>query len=264
MASHRLNTVLSDLWRFRAFLKYETAAKLKVRHKRTYLGYIWWLLEPLLFLGVYFFLIQVVFKRGGDNYLAFLFCALLPWRWFSSTILECSTSLMGKAALIKQVYFPKLVVPMSVVLTHLANFGFGLIILALLLAFHRVPVGYNLLFFPLVVVTQLAFGLGVGLILADINVYLKDIGELLRGGLLQLWFFASPGLYPVERVPESIRFYYQLNPFAVFMTSYRDTLMYNRTPDLLRLGIILVGSLFLIYVGMRLIVKHQGHYAKIL
>lgn len=258
-----VTSTLRELWDYRVYLKYETLGRIRVRHKDTYLGFVWWVLDPLFFLGIYYFVFGIIFHRGGPQYIVFLFCALLPWRWFVTSVSEACVSIRSAQGLLKQIYFPKLIVPLSSIFTNTVSFLYGLIVLAIILRLFRIVPGWNLLWFPVVVATQFAFSIGLGVILANLNVYMKDTSILLRH-VFSIWFYASPGIYSMNMIPEPYRRVLSVNPFAVLFTAYRETLMYDQRPHIRGLSLIFVGSLALIWFGVRQLAKNQGQYAKIL
>lgn len=258
-----LRATLLHLYEYRTFLKYQTLGKLKARHRGTYLGYLWWLLDPLLFLAIYYVLFSVIFKRGQKDYILFLFSALLPWRWFSTSLSEATSSVRNSGVLIKRVYFPKVILPLSSIFNHTFNFLFGLTVLGLLMIAYRVPVGVHFLFFPLIALTQITFTAALGVLLADIDVFFKDMGQLL-GYILQMWFYLSPGLYPLQMVPPRMRSIFYLNPFTTFFTGYRDVCMYGRWPDIPSLLLWSAGSALVLLFGIRRMANREGHYAKVL
>jgi len=258
-----IKSIFIEIWKYKEYLKYETLAKLKIRHKGTYLGYLWWLLDPLLSMGVYVLIVQIIFRSGSPDYPLFVFLALLSWRWFSSTLNEATSSIRIKSSLIKQIYFPKIILPFSVIFANLVNFGFGVLLLAVLLIVFKVDFTVYFLFFPLVILVQLLFTIGLSMIVTHLNVFFKDISNLLIY-ILQIWFFLSPGIYSPDLVPDNFKFIYSLNPFYTLFNSYRDSIMYAQLPNLLALGIISALSLIIIFIGIKLISRSEGNYAKIL
>lgn len=254
---------LREVWQYREYIRYETIARLKVRHKRTVLGYVWWVLDPLLFMGIYVLIVQIIFKRGGPDYPLFVLLALLPWRWFSSSLIDAADAIRGKAGLVKQVYFPKITLVLAAMLSNSVNFAIGLLILIPFLMFYHVRLTQFMVFFLLLVLVQILLTLGLALMIAHFNVFFRDIGNLLRYGL-QVWFYLSPGIYAASLVPPTILPYYYLNPFVTIFEGYRNAMMYASPPNLIALGIIMLCSIVLILIGLSIIIKKQGEYAKVL
>ena len=170
----------------------------------------------------------------------FLFCGLLPWTWFSASLLESSSVLVSGGTLIKKVLFPAEVLPLVTVLANLVHFCLGLPILAAFLVYYRVPVAPgDLLWFPAIVLVQLILTTGIALLVSALTVHFRDIRDLLSN-LLTLWFFATPIIYPLEIAPAAVRRVLAFNPFAHLATSYQDVLFrpepFTAWPRLLGLG----------------------------
>jgi ABC-type polysaccharide/polyol phosphate export permease len=170
----------------------------------------------------------------------FMFCGILPWTWFSSSLLESSSVLITGGNLIRKVLFPAEVLPMVTVLAGLAHFCLGLPILLAFLLYYRVPVtGTDLLWFPLVVFIQLILTLGLALLVSALTVHFRDVRDLLSN-LLTLWFFATPIIYALSQVPAPVRRFLNLNPFTHLAVSYQEVLFtpgtFTQWPRLLAVG----------------------------
>ena len=159
-----------------------------------------------------------------EPFALFLFCGILPWTWFSSSLLESSTVLIAGGNLIRKVLFPAEVLPIVTVLAGLVHFCFGLPILAAFLVYYGVPiVAGDLLWFPVVVIVQLVLTLGLALLLSALAVHFRDIRDLVAN-LLTLWFFATPIIYALSQAPEPVRRFLVLNPFTHLAVSYQEVL----------------------------------------
>jgi ABC-type polysaccharide/polyol phosphate export permease len=170
----------------------------------------------------------------------FMFCGILPWTWFSSSLLESSSVLITGGNLIRKVLFPAEVLPMVTVLAGLAHFCLGLPILLAFLLYYRVPVtATDLLWFPLVVFIQLILTLGLALLVSALTVHFRDVRDLLSN-LLTLWFFATPIIYALSQVPPPVRRFLNLNPFTHLAVSYQEVLFtpgtFTQWPRLLAVG----------------------------
>ena len=222
---------LRQLFRHRSLIQTLVTRELKARYRGSILGFFWSFVNPLLLLLVYTFVFSVVLPgfRGIDiePYAVFLFCGLLPWTWFSSSLLESANSLILNGNLIKKVLFPAEVLPVVAVVSNMVHFFLALPILAAFLLFYRVPPSLTeLVWFPVLILVQLVLALGLGLALAALTVHFRDIKDLL-GNLLTLWFFATPIIYPMSLVPEGGKVLMNLNPFAHLAISYQEILFYD-------------------------------------
>jgi len=224
----------AELLRYRELIENLVLRDLKVRYKGSVLGFLWSLLNPLLLMGVFTVVFTVLAPNAEiPKFPAFLLCALLPWNFFSSSMVGAVNSIVGNGHLIKKVYFPREILPISVVMSSFVNFLLALPVLFLFLALFRVPFTVWLVYLPVIMAVQVAFVIGVALLLATLNVYYRDTAVILEA-LLQAWFFLTPIFYPAEFVPEwhtilgialpVRRLTYILNPMASIVASYRSVL----------------------------------------
>lgn len=253
-----------QLYEKRTLIKYLTASNLKANNKNTALGYFWWLLEPLLMMLVYLVVIGVILKRGGPDYPVFLFIALLPWRAFMTSVNASMASITSNESLIKQILFPKGILPITATLGAYINFLFGLVILVALIFVFKIDLTFKVLLFPALVFLQLIFTLGVVFIFSLLNIYFRDIKNLSEH-LFRVWLYLSPALYSITLVPEQFRTIYQLvNPFAVLFTSYRDVILYGRYPDFLMLAWVAFISIIVFLVGFIWFIRSEKSFVKVL
>lgn len=264
----------------RELVRYLVQADLKKKGADTLLGNLWWFLDPLLQMLVYVVLVSVIFQRQQEAYPLFIFAAILPWKWFTSSIGEAISSVSSQDRLIKQVHFPKIVLPTAALASGIANFAFGLIpLLALMLLFYPEKVSVYLLLVPVIGVVQLVFTAALGFVVAAVNVFYRDVGNISRH-VLRLWFYLSPALYgPVtmaglaEQHPELYRLM-QLNPFYTLFTAYR-TVIYGiqtpdggslppTTPDWAALGMLFLVSVVLLVVATVFFKRIEPTFAKVL
>ena len=222
---------LIRLFRYRGLIQILVARELKARYRGSVLGFFWSFVNPLLLLLVYSFVFTAIIDRGDlaplEPYAVFLFCGLLPWTWFSSSLNESANILIVNGNLIKKVVFPVEILPVVAVVSNLCHFVFGLPILFGFLAWYGIPLRLaELVWFPAVVAVQLCLTLGLAMILAALTVHFRDVKDLLSNALT-LWFFASPILYQMSAVPEGARAVMNLNPFAHLAISYQEILFYE-------------------------------------
>ena len=216
------------LFRYRALIASLVARELKARYRGSVLGFFWSFVNPLLLLLIYTVVFTVVLPGVHppelEPYALFMFCGILPWTWFSASLLESSNVLVAGGNLIKKVLFPAEVLPIVTVLAGLVHFCLGLPILAAFLIYYRVPVTpTDLLWFPAIVATQLELTLGLALLVSALTVHFRDVRDLLAN-LLTLWFFATPIIYPMTQAPQQVRRLLSLNPFTHLAIAYQDVL----------------------------------------
>jgi lipopolysaccharide transport system permease protein len=240
---------LRQLVRYRALIQSLVTRELKARYRGSVLGFFWSFFNPLLLLVVYSFVFSVVLPGQHPDeiqpYALFLFCGLLPWTWFSSSVTEAANSLMAGGNLIKKVLFPAEILPIVTVLANMVHFFLGLPILAAFLIYYREPVAFpEILWFPVIVAVQLVMTLGFAFLLSALSVHFRDIRDILAN-LLTLWFFATPIIYPWFQAPAVGKRYLNFNPFTHLAVSYQEVLFFDgpfgHWKWLLSLGVISIG-----------------------
>jgi ABC-type polysaccharide/polyol phosphate export permease len=194
------------------------------------LGFFWSFINPLLLLLIYTFVFTTVLPgthpQELEPYALFMFCGILPWTWFSSSLLESSNVLIAGGNLIKKVLFPAEVLPIVTVLANMVHFFLGLPILAAFLIYYQRPLDpLELLWFPVIVVVQGVLTTGLSLLLAALTVHFRDLKDILAN-LLTFWFFATPIIYPMQAAPEGMRAALNLNPMAHLAIAYQEVLFY--------------------------------------
>jgi len=224
---------------------YLVKSGLKAEHRNSYLGYFWWLLDPLLNIAVYYFLVVIILDRGGPDYPIFLVIGLIVWRWISSSINTSANSILRYSSIINQVALPKLIFPLSFTISQLVNFLFGLIVIVLFLVVFGVVPTWHIVYLPLIMIITLLFLLAIGSILGYITVFVRDIDNLLSH-IIRVFFYASPIIWEGGRLPPEYSWAVTFNPIAVLVNSYRDVLMYHQNPNFLGLGVIAVLSVIAI------------------
>ena len=219
---------LKEVWEYRELLYFLAWRDVKVRYKQTLLGVAWAVLQPLLQMLIFTIFFGRLAQVGSEGlpYPLFSFAGLLPWSLFSLGLTQSSGSLVTQANLIKKVYFPRLVVPISSVLAALVDFGVAFLVLLGLMAHYRVPPAITILFLPLLLLLTLATALGVGIWFAALNVQYRDVRYVLPF-FVQMWLFVTPVIYPGTRVTAKLAglgipgWVYGLNPMAGVVEGFR-------------------------------------------
>ena len=263
---------LTDIWSRRRLTRYLVQADLSKHGADTILGNVWWILDPLLQMGVYVvFVSLLVGGRGSiEDYPLFVFAAILPWKWFSSAINDSILSVVARERIIKQVHFPKIVLPVAAAMSGIVNFAFGLIpLVGLILLFYRDRLSWALILIPLVALVQFTFTLGLSILASAINVFYRDVGNVARH-VLRLWFYLSPALYSVEQVnrvstnhPE-VGVVFGLNPFTVLFEAYRAVIYEGHPPSWTGLGVLLLISIVILGACTYVFKRMEPSFAKVL
>ncbi len=217
---------LIELWEYRELLYFLTWRDIKVRYKQTVFGVAWAVLQPLGMMLIFtvFFGNLVGVPSDGLPYPIFAFAALLPWQLFSRALTSASTSLVVNQRLITKVYFPRLLIPMSAVLSSLVDFGISLVLLLAMIIFYGIAPTPMLALLPLFTLLALMTALGVGFWLSALDVQYRDVRHTLPF-LTQFWLFATPVVYPASLVPDRWSLLYGLNPMAGVVEGFRWALL---------------------------------------
>jgi ABC-type polysaccharide/polyol phosphate export permease len=232
--------VALEIFRFRGLLATLTARELKARYRGSLLGFLWSLVNPLLLLGVYTFVFNVVFTpraAGADPYSLFVVSGLFPWIWVSTSILEGSMSLIANSGLIRKAVFPAELLPAVTVFSNLFHLIFALPIILGALAVGRYtgyPVGgWSALLLPVIVLLHIPMVAGISLGAAALTVHFKDVRDLLAN-LMTLMFFLTPVLYPIASIGHLRLIWWavRLNPFTPFTLAYQNVLFHGTAPGL--------------------------------
>jgi ABC-type polysaccharide/polyol phosphate export permease len=266
--SHRLR----ELWQYRELIRNLVARDLKVRYRNSMLGIIWSWANPLLMMLVFTLVFNFLFTRSDlPHYHVFLLCALLPWQFFAQAVTEATNSIVGNAHLIKKVYFPREVLPISIVLSNLVNFVIALPVFFGLAVVSGATITPWALLLPIPVLVQVMFSLGICMILATLNVFYRDT-RIILSVVIQAWFFLTPVFYPITQIGREktilgVTFDAQLwlrrlNPMASVVASYRDLLYrgtYTGLDFLLRTA---VTSLMVLAIGYVIFLRYSPRFGE--
>lgn len=240
---------MKEIYLYREMLLNLVAKELRARYKGSVLGFFWTFFNPLLMLIVYSIVFSFVMRSSIKNYAMFLFVALLPWNYLANSVLQGAASLVQNASLIKKVFFPREVLPLSVVLANLVNYILSLFILVPALLIFKVKLTAALLAFPVVLGLQTLLVTGITLLVAVGNVYFRDL-EHITGVLVTVWFFLTPVLYSPEMMPQEARKFFALNPAAPLIEAYREIFFYGRWPDWGHLGYLALASTAFLFFSL--------------
>jgi lipopolysaccharide transport system permease protein len=239
--------------KWRELLWQMVGREVKARYKQSILGYFWVILNPLAQMLVMSFAFSIILRiptNSSSNipYSVFLFVALLPWNLFSTSLISSASSLVNASSLITKVYFPRTILVLSAMIAKIVDFLFALIILVIYMIIYQIPISFNILWIIPIFIIQQLFTLGVSLFLSASNLLYRDIQYLLNL-VLTLWFYVTPVIYPADIVPQQFKILFQLNPMAVIINAYRQTILGGNGPNLTSLFIALILSLLTLLLG---------------
>lgn len=253
--------VFKELYQYRELLKTNVQKEIRGKYKGSFLGVLWSFLNPLLMVLVYALVFPYIMRTNVDNYLVYLITGVIPWNFFTTCITTGCNCVWINGGIIKKVYFPREILPISVVAAGLINFLISCVIILLFVLFGGIGFSIQLLWLPLIAIIQSALSLGLLFILSAINVYVRDI-EYLVGFLLNLLFYATPILYTADMFPESIRWVLYLNPMTTIIESYRNVFYYQQSPALTSLMIVFALSFMILIIGYLIFKKLERGFAE--
>lgn len=224
---------LTNLLSARDLLWSWTIRTIRARYQQSALGWLWAIIQPagqvVLFALIFTKFVPV--NTGNTPYVIFSYVAMVPWAFLATSLADMSGSLISNMSLVTKIYFPREALPVAAMFARLMDFGLAAGLLIIMIIYYRVPIfPLGWLFLPLILAAQVALVLGLGLICAAANVFYRDVQSLLTLSI-QLWFYASPIIYPVAAVPERLRPFYFLNPMAGILEGYRHILLEGQLPD---------------------------------
>jgi len=223
---------LRAVWEYRELLYFLVWRDIKVRYKQTALGVLWVVLQPIISMIIFSLLFgKLLGVSSGDvPYPIFAYAALLPWNYFSTSLTRSSTSLVGSAHLITKVYFPRLIIPISGVLSGLVDFAVSFIVLIFMMIYYGIVPTIATLLLPAFLLLALVTALGFGMWLAALNVRYRDVNYIVPF-LVQVWMYATPVVYSTTLIPERFRFLLGLNPMTGVVEGFRWALLGNKLAD---------------------------------
>ena len=255
---------IRELWLYRELLYFLTWRDIKVRYKQTALGAAWAVLQPLLTMLVFSLFFGKLAKVPSDGipYPVFSFCALLPWQLFSYALTSASNSLVGNQNLVTKVYFPRLIIPLSSVLSGLVDFLIAFGMLLLLMAWYGIAPTRSVWALPFFTLFAVLAALAVGIWLAALNVSYRDVRYTIPF-LTQFWLFITPVAYPASLIPERWRLLYGINPMVGVVEGFRWSLLGSVHPPGAGVAISLAAVIVLFISGTWYFRKMERTFADV-
>ena len=228
---------VKEIYAYREMIFSLIKRDLKGRYKGSVLGFLWTFLNPLLQLAVYTMVFSTIMRAGIEDYYLFLFVALIPWIFFSTSLTGGASCILAQQDMVKKIYFPREVLPIAYVTSQFVNMLLSFLVIFLVL----VLAGYSLLLeavccLPLIMAVEYILALGFTMIMSAATVYIRDL-EYILGIFAMLWMYLTPVLYEIEQIQEKLRFLIYLNPMTGIILCYRDILYYKRLPKFSNMGI---------------------------
>ncbi len=256
---------LPGVWKYRELLLFLTLRDIKVRYKQAALGAAWAVVQPILAVAI-FTLIFGMFARlpsDGIPYPLFAFAAVMPWTYFAEAMRRASLGIVGDGALVSKIYFPRLIIPISNVITPLADLAVTFCVFLVVMLWYGFYPGWHLLLVPVLVLISALLALAIGLWLGPINVRYRDVTHTLPF-VIQLWMFATPIVYPLSMVPERFQALYALNPMVGVSEGFRGALLGRGTPDFQAMAISGGVIVVLLVGGLVFFRRNEAKFADII
>ncbi|MCI9538623.1 MAG: ABC transporter permease [Eubacterium sp.] len=256
-----MNT-LREIYEYRTMIVSLIRRDLRGRYKGSALGFAWTFLNPLLQLGVYTVVFSTIMRAGIEDYYLFLFVALIPWLFFSTSVSAGASCVMAQKEMVKKIYFPREVLPIAHVTCQLVNMllSFVVVFAVLLLSGKGISL-QALLYLPIVIVAEYFLAISITMIVSAVTVYLRDLEHVLVI-LTMAWQFLTPVMYSIDMVPEELRSIFNINPMTPIIVAYRDILYYKRLPEIGNLLHGFVLSTILLVIGWLVFGRLKKHFAE--
>lgn len=253
--------VFKDLYDYRELLKTNIKKEIRGKYKGSWLGVLWTFLNPLLMLAVYAFVFPYILRVQVENYTIFMIVALIPWNFFTTAVQTGTGCVVANGNILKKVYFPREIIPISVTTSQLVNFLITCLIMFVFILVSGVGFSIHILLMPVLILIQYALTLAINFILSALTVYAHDIDHFVSVALT-LGFYATPIVYLSTMLPEKFQWAMHANPMAVLVESYRAILYYHQMPDLFWLGIWALISFVAIIVCYKLFKKLEKSFVE--
>lgn len=236
--------------------------ELRAESERTYIGFLWWILEPLASLLVYYVVFGLVLIRDIDNYVAFLFVGLVPWRWLQTSVMHGSSSILAAKGLMRQVHLSKVVFPAVALLTNAFKFSIVFLLVVVFVLLSGFPVTAAYLWLPVLFLVQALLIAAASLLAAAITPFFPDL-RIVLDNVVRLWFFLSGIFYDVSSFSEEVQTWFRLNPMVPILEGYRAVLMRGAAPDPTLLAVIGIGGAALTALAGQIILRYDYQYPKL-
>ena len=256
---------LAELREYRELLFFFVWRDVKVRYKQTVLGALWAVIQPLLttfFFALLFGRFGGMSKQVSGPYALHVFVGMMPWTFFSNAVTLAANSMVGSSHLITKVYFPRILVPASSIVSSLVDFAISFLVLAIMMAAYGVAPTWRIVTMPLFVAGTIVAATGAGVLFAALIVTYRDVRYVLTF-VMQLWLFASPVLYTLDIIPAQYRWWYALNPIAGMISGFHTSLLGGPFP-LDVIAISTITTAVLAFAGVRYFLQVERRFADVI
>ena len=253
--------VFKELYNYRELLKTNVKKEIRGKYKGSWLGIIWTFLNPLLMLAVYAFVFPYILRVDVENYTIFMIVALIPWNFFTTAVISGTSCININGMILKKVYFPREIIPLSVTISQTVNFLITCLIMFIFILFSGVGFSIHFLLFPVLVLIQFILTLGINFILSSVTVFIHDIAHFVQIAMT-LGFYATPVVYLSSMLPAKFQWAMHVNPMAVLVEAYRAVLYNHTMPDMTWVGIWAGLSVIILVFGYLLFKKLEKSFVE--
>lgn len=253
--------VFTELYNYRELLKTNIKKEIRGKYKGSWLGILWTFLNPLLMLAVYALVFPYILRVNVDNYTIFMIVALIPWNFFTTAVQTGTGSVVANGNILKKVYFPREIIPISTTTSQLVNFLITCLIMVAFILFSGVGFSIHILLFPLLVLIQYILTLGITFVLSALTVFAQDVSHFVSV-IIMLGFYATPIVYQASMLPEKFQIFLKINPMAQLVEAYRSILYYHQMPDMFMLTVWGIGSLIVLVLGYLIFKKLERSFVE--
>ena len=238
----------NELLKYREFLLTSIKKEFRGKYKKSFLGVLWSFLNPLFQVLIYSIVFPFIMGNRIENYVVYLIIGLMPWTFFNGTVIQSAACIVNNAGIVKKVYFPREILPISISTSNLINFLITQVIVLAALFISGIGIGKSIVVFPIIVLMQYILQLGLAFIFSAITVYIRDV-EYLIGIFMQLMFYLCPIVYDPSSIPDSFIGVFKLNPMFHIISFYR-TILYNKSiPSFVDISKVLFMCLTVLMIG---------------
>ncbi len=254
-----LKTFIKDISSSRHVIRNIVNQTLTVKYKRSFLGFFWSILNPLANMLICSIVFGSIMRFDLKDFVVFLYAGMLPWGIFSQSVEQSASSIINAEGYIKKIYLPKVVFPVSTILSIYINTIFQFVALFLIIPIIGAPMSFTMLFLPVSFAILLIMVTGVSLLSSTVGVYFRDAPYLINI-ITSAWYYLTPILYPLDRMPETLQTVFRLNPMYYYVQLFRMPVHECRLPDFLTLGITICLALLMFFIGLHTFYKHQNEF----
>jgi len=253
--------VFQNLYNYRELLKTSVKKEVRSKYKNSFLGVLWSFLNPLLQIIVYAIIFSLILKSKQEHYAIFLCCGLIPWTFFSTAINKSAFTIIENGNIIKKVFFPREIIPISVVTAETINFLISTIIILGFVIFGGMGISKYIIYYPIILIAQYLVILSISFIISSICVYLRDLQHFI-GIILQLLFYAAPIVYSQDIIPAEYQWILKYNPMTYIINAYRNIFYYQTSIEVKPIMILILGAIIACIISYLIFNKLQKGFAE--